>query len=161
MPDSDFTVNIAVLVQALPRVSRLLGLDVGKKRIGVALSDPGRLIANPMRVIKREAWSDTVRQLNKIAVDCAIGGIIVGYPLRLGGGEGPACQGVRKFCSNLHAAKIGVPLVLWDERLSTREGQKLIVGTGISRAKRAEKIDSVAASVILQAALDYLNYQAR
>ncbi len=159
MKQGNFTYSLEDLWSGLPRVGRLLGLDVGGKRIGVAISDPGRLIGNPMTIIKRETWKDTFKELQKLTTETEIYGIIVGYPIHLNGEEGAACQSVRSFCRNLQEAGLGIKLVLWDERLTTQASERhLIKEADLSRSKQANLNDSVAASMILQNVLDYARH---
>ncbi len=160
MKDGNFTHSVETLWSGLPRAGRLLGLDVGGKRIGLALSDPGRMIANPMTFIKRETWKATHKELQKIATDTEVYGVIIGYPIHLNGEEGAACQSVRSFCRNLHQAGFALPMVLWDERLTTQASERhLIKEADLSRAKQQSLNDSVAASMILQNVLDYARHQ--
>ncbi len=159
MENGNFTQSLEDLWKILPRVSRLLGFDVGAKRIGVAVSDPGRLIANPFGVIKRDSWRSTYKEIQHLSEESKAFGIVIGYPLHLNGDEGAACQSVRSFCRNLHGAGLGIPLVLWDERLTTQATEKLLIQEAdLSRSKQKKLNDAVAASLILQNVLDYATH---
>ncbi len=132
---------------------RFLGCDVGTKTIGLALSDTNKMIATPLTVIKRTQWKeDSLTLLNEIDTH-TICGIIVGFPLNMNGTEGPRCQSTRQFASNLLKAW-DLPLCLWDERLSTRAVTRTLLDADLSRAKRGQVVDKMAACYILQGFLD-------
>lgn len=134
---------------------RLLGCDVGEKTIGLALSDINRKIATPFQVIHRTQWKkDSVLLVNLIH-EHHIQGIIVGLPLNMNGTEGPRCQSTRQFVANLLALE-DLPICLWDERLSTVAVTRTLLEADLSRAKRSQVVDKMAASYILQGVLDAL-----
>jgi putative Holliday junction resolvase len=145
---------------------RLLGLDLGEKTIGVAVSDPGLKIASPIDTIRRTKFTEDARALGRLMKGREVGGIIIGLPVNMDGTEGPRCQSVRHFAENLIADKqlFGGALTgdepeiaFWDERLSTVAIQRLLIGEAdMSRNKRAQAVDKMAAAYILQGALDAL-----
>jgi putative Holliday junction resolvase len=149
----------------LPRGRRLIGLDVGEKTIGVAISDPGLIVASPIDTIRRSKFMEDVRQLARMIAGRAVGGIVIGLPINMDGTEGPRCQSIRHFAQNLigEAALLapelqGEPeIAFWDERLSTVAVQRMMIEQADrSRAKRAQSVDKMAAAYILQGALDAL-----
>jgi putative Holliday junction resolvase len=149
---------------ALPELSlllrkeqRLLGLDVGTKTIGLALSDVLRQIASPLETIRRTKFSTDAAQLLKIAHEHGVGGLVLGLPVNLDGTEGPRAQSTRAFARNL-SALTELPMAFWDERLSTAAAERVLLEADASRKRRAELIDKMAAAYILQGALDRLNY---
>ncbi len=136
--------------------SRLLGLDVGTKTIGMALSDTIPLVATPFDTIRRTRFRDDLRRL-LAEIECHnVGGIVIGLPLALNGSDSPRTQGVRQFAKNL-AAHTSLPITLWDERLSTAAVERGMIAGDLSRRRRAELIDKAAAAYILQGLLDYIN----
>jgi putative Holliday junction resolvase len=146
-------VELEELGTMLPAGARLMGLDLGTKTIGIAVSDIGLTLASPRPVIKRKKFTLDVEQLNKIITTEVVGGLVLGLPLNMDGSEGPRVQATRAFVRNLKG-KIDLPIAFWDERLSTVAAERSLLEQDVSRAKRAERIDSAAASFILQGALD-------
>lgn len=140
----------------LPARSRLLGLDVGEKTIGLALSDDRRTIATPMETIRRSKFTKDAQTLKAICDKHEVGGLVLGYPVNMDGSHGPRTQSTRQFAVNLEA-HLPLPVVLWDERMSTMAVTRTMLEADLSRARRAELVDKMAASYILQGALDYLN----
>jgi putative Holliday junction resolvase len=134
---------------------RLLGLDVGTKTIGMALSDTRLMVATPLDTIRRSRFRDDVKRLEAEILRHGVGGIVVGLPLALDGSEGPRAQGVRQFAKNLLAHR-DLPLAFWDERLSTAAVEREMIAADLSRKRRGEIIDRVAAAYILQGLLDRL-----
>ena len=147
--------NPAALPDLLPKGSRLLGLDVGTKTIGMALSDTTLMLATPFDTIRRRRFRDDAERLVQEIRRHRVGGIVVGLPLALDGSEGPRVQGVRQFARNLLAV-IDLPLAFWDERLSTAAVEREMIAADLTRKRRAEIIDKVAAAYILQGLLDRL-----
>ncbi|MBV9861506.1 MAG: Holliday junction resolvase RuvX [Alphaproteobacteria bacterium] len=145
--------NAAALNAALPPGSRLLGLDVGTKTIGLALSDTRRVIATPFETIRRRRFRDDAPALLATIERHGVGGLVVGLPLTLDGRDGPRTQGVRQFARNLLAVR-DLPLLLWDERLSTAAVTREMIAADMTRRRRAEIVDKVAAAYILQGCLD-------
>jgi len=147
--------NPAELGQNLPRGGRLLGFDVGEKTIGLAISDVMLSLAHPLMTLKRGRFADAVAALTPIMTEQRIGGLVVGLPLNMDGSEGPRVQASRAFATNL-LKHFDLPLVFWDERLSTVAVERAMIERDVSRAKRAERIDAAAAAFILQGVLDLI-----
>lgn len=139
----------------LPEKGKILGLDLGTKTIGVAISDGLRMSATPLETIKRTKFGKDAEALEKIIANNAPTGIVLGLPLNMDGSEGPRAQSTRAFARNL-AARIAMPIAFWDERLSTSAVTRTLIEADMSRAKRADVVDKLAASYILQGALDRL-----
>ncbi len=135
---------------------RLLGLDVGTKTIGVALSDSGRAIASPHSTIRRRKFAQDAEALAEIIAANDVGGAIIGLPVNMNGSEGPRCQSVRQFAANL-GAKLALDVAFRDERLSTVAATRALIEADMSRQRRADVVDKVAAAYILQGALDFLS----
>jgi putative Holliday junction resolvase len=142
---------------ALAPGAALMGLDLGTKTIGLAVSDTGRRIASPLVTIRRRRFTTDVADLLAKAQARAIGGLVVGLPRNMDGSEGPRCQSVRAFVRNL-APLTGMPITFWDERLSTVAAERALLEAETSRKRRAEVIDHVAAGYILQGLLDRLGH---
>jgi putative Holliday junction resolvase len=138
---------------AVPKFKSLIGLDLGTKTIGVAVSDTLWSIATPRETIKRKKFGLDADALDKIIVSVDAGGIILGLPMNMDGSEGSRCQATRAFARNL-AARCDLPIGYWDERLSSVAAERAMLEADMSRAKRADAIDHVAAGYILQGALD-------
>ena len=140
---------------ALPSAGKLLGLDLGTKTIGVAISDGVRYSATPLETIARKKFTlDAVRITELIAENEAVG-VVLGLPLNMDGSEGPRAQSTRAFARNL-AQRIQIPIAFWDERLSTAAVTRMMIDADVRRDKRAEVVDKLAASYILQGALERL-----
>jgi putative holliday junction resolvase len=137
----------------LAPMQRLLGLDLGTKTIGLALSDVTRTIATPLETIKRVKFTPDVARLLDIARDHAVTGLVLGLPVNLDGTEGPRAQATRAFARNVNKLS-PLPILLWDERLSTAAAERTLLEADTSRRRRAEVIDKMAAAIILQGALD-------
>jgi putative Holliday junction resolvase len=148
-------IPIEALAARLPKGARLAGLDLGTKTIGVALCDPGLRIATPLQTIRREKFGKDAEALLTLCARENVGGLILGLPINMNGTEGPRAQATRAFLRNL-APLTDLPVVLWDERLSTAAAERAMIEADMSRKKRAEKIDAAAAAFILQGALDRL-----
>lgn len=133
--------------------ARLLGLDVGTKTIGLALSDTRRVIASPLDTIRRTRFRDDAQRIVHEVEKHGIGGVVIGLPLGLDGKPTPRVQGVRQFAQNLLAV-VDLPLAFWDERLSTAAVERGMIEGDLSRRRRAEIIDRAAAAYILQGLLD-------
>lgn len=138
---------------ALPAKSRLLGLDVGEKTIGLALSDDSRRIATPMETIQRTKFGKDAEALQKIIAGHGVAGLVIGYPINMDGSLGPRTQSTRSFVSNLGKI-IALPMLLWDERMTTMAAHRAMLEADLSRQKRAEKVDKLAAGYMLQGFLD-------
>jgi putative Holliday junction resolvase len=150
----------AELKPLLPAGTRLLGLDVGTKTIGMALSDTTHIIATPLDTIRRTRFRDDLKRLLDEIAKHRIGGIVIGLPLALNGSDSPRTQGVRQFAKNL-MAHTELPVAFWDERLSTAAVERGMIDADLSRRRRAELIDKAAAAYILQGLLDHLNHSRR
>ncbi len=150
-------VSLAELA-TLTQGQRLGGLDVGTKTIGIAVADTLRLTATPVDTIRRGKFRDDVPKLQAIITQRGIAGWIIGLPVSLDGTEGSRCQGVRQFQQNLDAV-LPLPMAFWDERLSTAAVERMMVEADMTRKRRAELVDKLAAAYILQGALDRLRYQ--
>lgn len=149
--------DITDFAAALSPMAALAGLDLGTKTIGVALSDRMLTVATPTETIKRKKFTSDAERLVAILKDREIGGIVLGLPRNMDGSEGPRCQSTRAFARNFSRLWDG-PITYWDERLSTVAAERALLEADTSRAKRAELIDHVAASYILQGALDRLRH---
>lgn len=143
------------LKAALPRGGRLMGLDLGEKTIGVAVGDPGHMIATPITTIRRKKFTEDAQALLKLIDERQVGGLVIGLPLNMDGSEGPRCQSVRQFANNLAKLR-DLPMSFWDERLSTVAVTRDMISADLSRSKRAKIVDQSAAAFILQGALDSL-----
>lgn len=146
-----------VLANACPPGRALIGLDLGTKTIGVALSDRMHSVASPLTTLKRKKFTVDAEALIAIMTDRDIGGVVLGLPRNMDGTEGPRCQSTRAFARNL-SALIDVPIGFWDERLSTVAAERALLEADTSRKRRAEVIDHVAAGYILQGALDRMRH---
>jgi len=142
---------------ALPPMSALIGLDLGDKTIGVAVSDRIGAAATPIETIRRKKFTPDAERLLQFARNREVGGILLGLPRNMDGSEGPRCQATRAFARNL-ARMTDLPIGFWDERLSTVAAERALLEADTSRKRRAELIDHVAASYILQGALDRMRH---
>lgn len=140
--------------KALPAGGRLLGLDVGTKTIGTALCDAGWSFASPALLIKRTKFTTDKTALAALVAEQQVKGLVIGLPLNLDGTDSPRTQSTRAFARNVE--DIGLPVLLWDERWSTAAVERQMIAEDLSRAKRAERVDKLAASYILQGAIDAL-----
>ena len=147
--------NMADLVAELPPAGPLIGLDLGSKTIGVALSDLTRTIASPRQTIRRGKFAADASLLESLYREEEAAAFVIGLPLNMDGSEGPACQSARQFAANLDA-NFDCAIAFWDERLSTVAVTRTMIDADLSRRKRAERVDAAAAAYILQGALDYL-----
>jgi len=152
---NDTAPDITNPLVALPPSGKLLGLDLGTKTIGVAISDGMRYSATPLETIKRSKFTADAERLKVLITENAAVGIVLGLPLNMDGSEGPRAQSTRAFARNL-AQRIAIPIVFWDERLSTSAVTRTLIEADVRRDKRAEVVDKLAASYILQGALERL-----
>jgi putative Holliday junction resolvase len=148
--------TLAEAVSALPPRTPILGLDLGTKTIGIAISDLTRRIGSPLHTIRRRKFMQDARELLDIAARENVHLFVIGLPLNMDGSEGPRAQSTRAFVRNL-AKMTDIPSVFWDERLSTAAVDRMLIDADQSRAKRAAVIDKLAAAYILQAALDSIS----
>jgi putative Holliday junction resolvase len=142
-------------VTALPPTGKLLGLDLGTKTIGVAISDGMRYSATPLETIRRTKFTEDANRLLELIKENNAVGLVLGLPLNMDGSEGPRVQSTRAFARNL-AQKTDLPIAFWDERLSTAAVTRTLLEADVRRSKRAEVVDKLAASYILQGALERL-----
>jgi putative Holliday junction resolvase len=148
------TADPAEFMSALPGVGKLAGLDVGTKTIGIATCDPQWSFAGPAETIRRTKFTADLEQLRAFAERQSIVGLVIGLPLNMDGTDSPRTQSTRAFARNL--APLSRPVLLWDERWSTQAVQRAMIAADVSRAKRAEAVDKLAAAHILQGAIDAL-----
>ena len=147
------TANPAEFAEAVTS-GKLAGLDVGTKTIGLAVCDAGWSFAGPSETIRRTKFTNDLRQLQDFAGTKNVKGLVVGLPLNMDGSDSPRTQSVRAFARNL--APLELPVLLWDERWSTQAVERAMIDADVSRSKRAEKVDALAAAHILQGAIDAL-----
>lgn len=151
--------DLTDLPAALPAYAPVLGLDLGSKTIGVAISDATRAIASPLELIHKTKFTDEANRLFKLMEARGAKGVVIGLPVNMDGTEGPRCQSVRAFGRNLLRLRPELPIAFWDERWSTQAVQRMMTDEAdLSRARRAELVDKMAAAYILQGALDRLGY---
>jgi len=148
-------IALAELRGALAPRQRLLGLDVGQKTIGLAVSDSDFRVATPVDTIRRTKFAADAARLAQLVAERDIGGLVIGLPINMDGSEGPRCQSVRQFAANL-LQRVALPIAFWDERLSTAAVTRAMIEQDVSRARRAKSVDKMAAAYILQGALDAL-----
>jgi putative Holliday junction resolvase len=148
------------LALRLPTKARLIGLDLGTKTIGLAISDVERRLASPLKTLTRGAFQTDVDALIAILAEFEIAGVILGMPLDLEGRAGPRAQSTRAFARNL-SSRIELPIAYWDERFSTAAVTRGLIANDVSRTRRAQIVDKMAAAYILQGALDRLAGLAR
>ncbi len=149
------TLTLEDLAAHLPAGTRLLGLDLGTKTIGLALSDTSHSVASPLETIPRKKFTQDVKLLLDVIEKHDVSALVIGLPLNLDGSEGPRSQATRAFVRNLRQ-HTDMPIVYWDERLSTVAAERTLLEADASRKRRAEVIDKMAAAFILQGALDRL-----
>jgi putative holliday junction resolvase len=150
------TLTIEELAEQLQPNQAIAGLDLGTKTIGLAMSDLGRRFSSPRPVIKRVKFTQDAVVLLDFAAKEKVAAFVIGLPMNMDGSAGPRVQATRAFVRSM-ADKTALPFVFWDERLSTVAAERALLEMDVSRAKRAERIDSAAASFILQGALDRLS----
>jgi putative Holliday junction resolvase len=147
--------TLETLAPRLPAKARLIGVDLGAKTIGLALSDVERRVATPLRTIARRVFRRDAEEMAADVVKFEVAALVFGLPLNMDGSDGPRVQATRAFARNL-SALVATPIVFWDERLSTAAVDRALIANDVSRARRAEVIDKMAAAYILQGALDRL-----
>lgn len=145
--------EVETFVDALPARAALMGLDLGTKTIGLAISDPDRRIASPLLTIERTKFTADAEALLREAAARAIAGLVIGLPLNMDGSEGSRVQATRAFARNL-SRLTAMPMLFWDERLSTAAVTRMLIEADTSRKRRGEVVDKMAAAYILQGALD-------
>lgn len=147
--------EMAEFAAALPPMAALIGLDLGEKTIGVAVSDSFLSVATPLETVRRKKFGLDAARLTEIIRDRRIGGLVLGLPRNMDGSEGPRCQSTRAFARNFDRL-LPLPITFWDERLSTVAAERALLEADTTRKRRSEVIDHVAAGYILQGALDRL-----
>ena len=152
--------DVIEFADALPKHAPLAGLDLGTKTIGVAVSDAMLTIASPLETIKRSKFQADAARLFEITTHRSIAGIVLGLPRNMDGSEGPRAQSTRAFARNLERLT-ELPITYWDERLSSVAADRAMLEADTSRKRRAERIDNVAAGIILQGLLDRLSHLRR
>ena len=148
------TTSAADFADALPDGGKLAGLDVGTRTIGLAICDAGWHFAGPVETIRRTKFTADLKALQEFIIHEKIVGLVVGLPLSMDGSDSPRTQSVRAFARNL--APLTLPILMWDERWSTQAVERAMISADVSRARRAEKVDALAAAHILQGAIDAL-----
>ena len=149
-------VPLSALKERLPRRARLMGLDIGSRTVGLALSDTTLHVASPLLTLRRGKFARDAARLAELAQEHQVGGLVLGLPVNMDGSEGPRCQSVRQFARNLEAV-LDLPMAFWDERLSTAAVERMLIAADTSRKRRGEIVDKLAAVWILQGALDAMN----
>ena len=147
--------DIEEFEKKIDKKSRLLGVDPGKKRIGIAISDENKIIATPHTTIIKNNFSDLLIQINKIIKENDIKGIVIGNPINLDGSNSQSSQSAKDLTINL-SKNIAIPITMWDERLSSRGAFNLSSDLNVNTSKKISKLDENSAAFILQGALDYL-----
>ena len=150
--------HISDVKESLSRFQRLMGLDLGTKTIGLALSDVSLTVATPHSTIRRTKFTADVTELLRLVDSLEVGGLVLGLPVSMDGTEGPRCQSARDFAVNLLKLR-DIPLCFQDERLSTAAVTRTLLEADASRRRRAEVVDKMAAAYILQGALDALAFR--
>ena len=148
------TTSTADFADAFPNGGKLAGLDVGTRTIGLAICDAGWHFAGPVQTIRRTKFTSDLKVLENFISRENITGLVIGLPLNMDGSDSPRTQSVRAFARNL--APLGLPVLLWDERWSTQAVERAMISADVSRARRAEKVDALAAAHFLQGAIDAL-----
>lgn len=143
------------LISVREKRRRLLGIDGGTKTLGLALSDDLWMIASPLTTIRRTKFSVDVAALSDMVQSHGVGGLVIGLPINMDGSEGPRCHSARQLARNL-SGHLDLPMVFWDERLSTAAVTRMMTGGDLSRKRRAVLVDKLAAGYILQGFLDYM-----
>ncbi len=148
-------IDIEEFKKSIEKKSRLLGIDPGKNRIGLAISDENKLVSTPLKTIIKKNNSNFIGEIKEIIAENNIKGIVVGNPINMDGSKGPSAQSANDFANYL-SNNISVPVTMWDERLSTEAAFNLSSNLDINISKKLEKLDQNAASFILQGAIDYI-----
>ena len=148
--------DIEEFKKKLDKKSRLIGIDPGKKRIGIAISDENKIVATPYTTLVKKDYSNFLTETKKIIDENNIKGIVIGNPLNMDGSPGPSSQSAKDLAINL-SKNISVPITLWDERLSSEGSFKLMSGLDVNSSKKRQTLDKNAATFILQGFIDYIN----
>ena len=148
-------IDIEDFKKSIGKKSRLLGVDPGKNRVGLAISDEDKLVSTPLKTIIKKNNSDLTKEIKKIIEENNIKGIVVGNPINMDGSKGPSAQSANDFTKYL-SNNVSIPVTMWDERLSSEGAFNLSSNLDINTSKKVEKLDQNAASFILQGAIDYI-----
>ena len=148
-------IDIEDFKKSIEKKSRLLGIDPGKNRVGLAISDENKLVSTPLKTIVKKNNSNFINEIKEIIVENNIKGIIVGNPINMDGSKGPSAQSANDFAKYL-SNNVSIPVTMWDERLSSEGAFNLSSNLDINVSKKVEKLDQNAASFILQGAIDYI-----
>ena len=148
-------IDIEDFKKSIGKKSRLLGIDPGKKRVGLAISDEDKLVSTPLKTIIKKNNSDLTKEIKKIIEENNIKGIVVGNPINMDGSKGPSAQSAEDF-SKYISNNVSIPVSMWDERLSSQGAFNLSSNLDINISKKVKKLDQNAASFILQGAIDYI-----
>ena len=148
-------IDIEDFKKSIGKKTRLLGIDPGKNRVGLAISDEDKLVSTPLKTIFKKNNSNFINEIKEIILENDVKGIIVGNPLNMDGSSGPSAQSAKDFAKYL-SNNISIPVSMWDERLSSKGAFNLSSNLDINISKRVEKLDQNAASFILQGAIDYI-----
>ena len=148
-------IDIEDFKKSIEKKSRLLGIDPGKNRVGLAISDENKLVSTPLKTIIKKNNSNFIRQINEIVEENNIKGIVVGNPINMDGSRGPSAQSANDFAKYL-SNNISIPVTMWDERLSSEGAFNLLGNLNVNVSKKVEKLDQNSATFILQGAIDYL-----
>ena len=148
-------IDIEDFKKSIGKKSRLLGVDPGKNRVGLAISDEDKLVSTPLKTIIKKNSSNFIKEIKEIINENGIKGIIVGNPINMDGSKGPSSQSANDFAKHL-SNNISIPIAMWDERLSSEGAFNLSSNLDVNTSKKVEKLDQNAASFILQGAIDYI-----
>ena len=148
-------IDIEDFKKSIGKKSRLLGIDPGKNRVGLAISDEDKLVSTPLKTIIKKNSSSFIEEIKEIIKNNGIKGIIVGNPINMDGSKGPSSQSANDFAKHL-SNNISIPIAMWDERLSSEGAFNLSSNLDVNTSKKLEKLDQNAASFILQGAIDYI-----
>ena len=148
--------DIEVFIEKIKKKSRLIGIDPGGKRIGIAISDENKIVATPYTTLVKKDYSNFLTETKKIIDENNIKGIVIGNPLNMDGSPSPSSQSAKDLAINL-SKNISIPITLWDERLSSEGSFKLMGSLDVNSSKKRETLDKNAATFILQGFIDYIN----
>ena len=148
--------DIEEFKKSIGKKSRLLGIDPGKNRVGIAISDENKVVSTPLKTILKKNNSNFLNEIKEIILENNVKGIIIGNPINMDGSSGPSAQSAKDFARYI-SNNVSVPVSMWDERLSSQGAFNLSSNLDINVSKRVEKLDENAASFILQGAIDYIN----
>ena len=148
-------IDIEDFKKSIGKKSRLLGIDPGKNRVGLAISDEDKLVSTPFKTIVKKNNSSFINEIKEIIDENSIKGIIIGNPINMDGSKGPSAQSAKDFAKYL-SNNVSIPITMWDERLSSEGAFNLSSDLDVNTSKKVEKLDQNAASFILQGAIDYI-----